>query len=266
MEQMNLDDEQWGFSDEARDELEADPLTASMSVAEAHKKRADREEWADYVMEDMGQLGDGTLNVRFRRWLIEADRSLQEDMLTLIDRDRRGMFVFFDSVIQLVDGRISQLWGPGPGGINLHTLGAFAQALGLYLLTASDEPTVVLAAERGARDLPSCRVVAEVLASQGVVTYLSPEGLGVDAVTELVGEKRVDLGVCLSEAENGMRGPVVVVDCEGEPLCQSACDCVNRALQEIDVFDDVRRFDLRKALREELVIPLGGVAKAENGQ
>ena len=75
-------------------------------------------------------------------------------------------------------------------------------------------------------------------------------------MAELVVGKHADAGICLTASPEGACGPVKVLGCDGEPLCEAACKQINASLRDVDMFDDIRRFDLRKALREGLVIPL----------
>ncbi|MGN1361269.1 MAG: hypothetical protein ACI4VV_03240 [Eggerthellaceae bacterium] len=248
------DERGYELSDEALEELESDVMSASASIAQVHAERNAAEERADYLLSQLDQA-DSRVKARYGRWLVNADQELQ-DQLALLAEDPQGLARGFEGQLELCEGVLDAPWGPGPALLNRHTLGAFAQALGQYLLIACNDPSVILAGERGEADLPLCRVVAEVLASFGVVTYLAAYAQEASAVAELVVGKHADAGICLTASPEGACGPVKVLGCDGEPLCEAACKQINASLRDVDMFDDIRRFDLRKALREGLVIPL----------
>lgn len=242
------------LDDEALEELESDVMSASAPMAQVHADRARAEERADYVLSQLSGV-DAATAARFGRWLVNADQQLQ-DSLALLAEDPAGLEQAFKGVPELREGTLDAPWGAGPALLNRHTLAAFAHGLALYLLIACDEPTVVLAGERGASDLALCRVIAEVLASLGAVTYFMADACDVEAVADLVLQNHADAGVFLSAAGKDP-GPVRVLGCDGEPLCEAACSKVNAVMTGVDMFDDVRFFDLRKALREGLVVPCG---------
>lgn len=247
-------EEDWELSDEARDELESDALTASKTIAEDHAQRADREGRADYVLGSV-QGVDPVVKQRYGRWLVTADESLQDELAALAEQPE-ALAQSFAQVLQVKDGAADAPWAPGTACLNVHTLGALASALGSALLVASNDPKVVLAGQRGAVDLPQCRVVAECLAAAGVVTYLSPEECAAEQVGEYVARVGAQVGICLTAVAGEAPGPVRLLGSDGGPLAVALVERVNAALRQLDVFDDVDRFDLRKALREQLVVPL----------
>ena len=193
-------------------------------------------------MDDMTQQLD--------RWIANAqDPTVAQQLQDLRAGDETAVRDAFFQDLAFGTGGLRGIVGAGPNRMNVYTVAKATQGLATYLNEHFDEPSVAIARDsrNGGREF--VEVAAGVLAANGIRAYLYPRIEPTPALSFAVRDLGCSAGICMTAshnpaAYNGYKayGP------DGCQITTQAAHDIQKAINDTDVFDDVRSIPFEEAL------------------
>ena len=144
--------------------------------------------------------------------------------------------------------------GLGPNRLNVYTVGKATQGLADYLNSAFKSPTVALCRDtrHGSEEFVHC--VAEVLAGNGIRSYLFARVEPTPALSFAVRELGCSAGVNITASHNpAAYNGYKVYGADGCQITVEAAEAIQAAIDPVDCFDGVRSMPFGDALESGLV-------------
>lgn len=144
--------------------------------------------------------------------------------------------------------------GLGPNRLNVYTVGKATQGLADYLNGTFENPTVALCRDTRHGSEEFVRRVAEVLAGNGVKSYLFERVEPTPALSFAVRELGCSAGVNITASHNpAAYNGYKVYGADGCQITVEAAEAIQAAIDPVDCFDGVRAMPFDSALEEGLV-------------
>lgn len=144
--------------------------------------------------------------------------------------------------------------GLGPNRLNVYTVGKATQGLADYLNRAFENPTVALCRDTRHGSEEFVRRVAEVLAGNGIKSYLFDRVEPTPALSFAVRELGCSAGVNITASHNpAAYNGYKVYGPDGCQITVEAAEAIQAAIDPVDCFDGVKAMAFDRALEEELV-------------
>ena len=144
--------------------------------------------------------------------------------------------------------------GLGPNRLNVYTVGKATQGLADYLNGTFENPTVALCRDTRHGSEEFVRRVAEVLAGNGIKSYLFERVEPTPALSFAVRELGCSAGVNITASHNpAAYNGYKVYGADGCQITVEAAEAIQAAIDPVDCFDGVRAMPFDSALEEGLV-------------
>ena len=144
--------------------------------------------------------------------------------------------------------------GLGSNRLNVYTVGKATQGLADYLNSAFENPTVALCRDTRHGSEEFVRRVAEVLAGNGIKSYLFERVEPTPALSFAVRELCCSAGVNITASHNpAAYNGYKVYGPDGCQITVEAAEAIQTAIDPVDCFDGVRAMAFDRALDEGLV-------------
>lgn len=144
--------------------------------------------------------------------------------------------------------------GLGPNRLNVYTVGKATQGLADYLNSAFENPTVALCRDTRHGSEEFVRRVAEVLAGNGIRSYLFERVEPTPALSFAVRELGCSGGVNITASHNpAAYNGYKVYGADGCQITVEAAETIQAAIDPVDCFDGVRSMPFDEALESGLV-------------
>ena len=187
----------------------------------------------------------------FKKW---ASCMTGTDKAELLALDESGKADSFFRNLEFGTGGLRGKLGLGPNRLNVYTVGKATQGLADYLNGIFENPTVALC-----RDTRHCseefvRRVAEVLAGNGISSYLFERVEPTPALSFAVRELGCSGGVNITASHNpASYNGYKVYGADGCQITVEAAEAIQAAIDPVDCFDGVKAMPFEKALEDGLV-------------
>lgn len=144
--------------------------------------------------------------------------------------------------------------GLGPNRLNVYTVGKATQGLADYLNSAFENPTVALCRDTRHGSEEFVRRVAEVLAGNGIKSYLFERVEPTPALSFAVRELGCSAGVNITASHNpAAYNGYKVYGADGCQITVEAAEAIQAAIDPVDCFHGVKSMAFDRALEEGLV-------------
>ena len=144
--------------------------------------------------------------------------------------------------------------GLGPNRLNIYTVGKATQGLADYLNGTFENPTVALCRDTRHGSEEFVRRVAEVLAGNGIRSYLFERVEPTPALSFAVRELGCSAGVNITASHNpAAYNGYKVYGADGCQITVEAAEAIQAAIDPVDCFDGVRSMPFGEALESGLV-------------
>ncbi|MFQ7046560.1 MAG: phospho-sugar mutase [Collinsella sp.] len=144
--------------------------------------------------------------------------------------------------------------GLGPNRLNVYTVGKATQGLADYLNSAFENPTVALCRDTRHGSEEFVRRVAEVLAGNGIKSYLFDRVEPTPALSFAVRELGCSAGVNITASHNpAAYNGYKVYGADGCQITVEAAEAIQAAIDPVDCFDGVKAVPFDRALEEGFV-------------
>ena len=187
----------------------------------------------------------------FQRWVSCLPDSASAGLLALDGSAKADSF--FRNLAFGTGGLRGKL-GLGPNRLNVYTVGKATQGLADYLNNSFDKPSVALCRDTRHGSEEFVRRVAEVLAGNGINSYLFERVEPTPALSFAVRELGCSAGVNITASHNpAAYNGYKVYGADGCQITVEAAEAVQAAIDPIDCFDGVKAMPFEKALEDGLV-------------
>lgn len=187
----------------------------------------------------------------FKKW---ASCLTGTDRAELLALDESAKADSFFRNLEFGTGGLRGKLGLGPNRLNAYTVGKATQGLADYLNSAFGNPTVALCRDTRHGSEEFVRRVAEVLAGNGIKSYLFERVEPTPALSFAVRELGCSAGVNITASHNpAAYNGYKVYGADGCQITVEAAEAIQAAIDPVDCFDGVKAMAFDRALDEGLV-------------
>ena len=188
---------------------------------------------------------------RYEAWLACCN-DVEQTKLMMLEEDQVED-AFFRKLTFGTGGLRGKL-GLGPNRLNVYTVGKATQGLADYLNSAFENPTVALCRDTRHGSEEFVRRVAEVLAGNGIKSYLFNRVEPTPALSFAVRELGCSAGVNITASHNpAAYNGYKVYGADGCQITVEAAEAIQAAIDPVDCFDGVKAVPFDRALEEGFV-------------
>ena len=186
---------------------------------------------------------------KYQRWMKCCNHC--EDLQGLSENDIKDSFF---RELSFGTGGLRGKLGLGPNRLNVYTVGKATQGLADYLNNSFDRPSVALCRDTRHGSEEFVRRVAEVLAGNGIKSYLFDRVEPTPALSFAVRELGCSAGVNITASHNpSAYNGYKVYGPDGCQITVEAAEAIQAAIDPVDCFDGVKAMAFDRALEEGLV-------------
>ncbi len=186
------------------------------------------------------------VDTRYEQWLDHVYEAGQVELAALPDDKREDAF-YRD--LAFGTGGLRGKLGLGPNRMNVYTVGKATQGLADYLNANFEEPSVALCRDTRHGSEEFVRRVAEVLAGNGVRSFLYERVEPTPALSFAVRELGCSAGVNITASHNpAAYNGYKVYGADGCQITVEAAKAIQAAIDSVDCFDGVKSTTFGEAL------------------
>ena len=186
---------------------------------------------------------------KYQRWMKCCNHC--EDLQGLSENDIKDSFF---RELSFGTGGLRGKIGLGPNRLNVYTVGKATQGLADYLNSALENPTVALCRDTRYGSEEFVRRVAEVLAGNGIKSYLFERVEPTPALSFAVRELGCSAGVNITASHNpAAYNGYKVYGADGCQIIVEAAEAIQSAIDPVDCFDGVKAMAFDRALEKGFV-------------
>ncbi|WP_343007755.1 phospho-sugar mutase [Collinsella aerofaciens] len=187
----------------------------------------------------------------YARWI---NCCSNRDRYRLISLDINQINEAFYRELSFGTGGLRGKIGLGSNRLNVYTVGKATQGLADYLNSTFENPTVALCRDTRHGSEEFVRRVAEVLAENGIKSYLFERVEPTPALSFAVRELNCSAGVNITASHNpAAYNGYKVYGADGCQITVEAAEAIQAAIDPVDCFDGVKAMAFDRALEEGLV-------------
>lgn len=187
----------------------------------------------------------------YEAWLAYCN-DVEQTKLMMLEEDQVEDAFFRE--LTFGTGGLRGKLGLGPNRLNVYTVGKATQGLADYLNSAFENPTVALCRDTRHGSEEFVRRVAEVLAGNGIRSYLFERVEPTPALSFAVRELGCSAGVNITASHNpAAYNGYKVYGADGCQITVEAAEAIQAAIDPVDCFDGVKAMAFDGALEEGLV-------------
>lgn len=195
-------------------------------------------------------INDGIVSV-YDKWISHCDDS---ERYALQQLSEVQIIDSFFRELSFGTGGLRGKLGLGPNRLNVYTVGKATQGLADYLNSAFENPTVALCRDTRHGSEEFVRRVAEVLAGNGIRSYLFDRVEPTPALSFAVRELGCSAGVNITASHNtAAYNGYKVYGPDGCQITVVAAEAIQAAIDPVDCFHGVKAMAFDRALEEGLV-------------
>lgn len=196
-------------------------------------------------------LNNVKINNCFETWLMYCCTAERVELQRLEENQIKD--AFFRELAFGTGGLRGKL-GLGPNRLNVYTVGKATQGLADYLNSAFENPTVALCRDTRHGSEEFVRRAAEVLAGNGIRSYLFDRVEPTPALSFAVRELGCSAGVNITASHNpAAYNGYKVYGADGCQITVEAAEAIQAAIDPVDCFDGVKAVPFDRALGEGFV-------------
>ena len=196
-------------------------------------------------------MTDKALKQTYKKW---ATRCNDSEIVELSELNEAQVKDAFFRELAFGTGGLRGRLGLGSNRLNVYTVGKATQGLADYLNSTFENPTVALCRDTRHGSEEFVRRVAEVLAGNGIKSYLFDRVEPTPALSFAVRELGCSAGVNITASHNpAAYNGYKVYGPDGCQITVEAADAIQAAIDPVDCFDGVRAMAFDRALDEGLV-------------
>lgn len=192
-----------------------------------------------------------TIDERYKHWLDCLDEAGRAELSIIAGDSREDAFY---RELAFGTGGLRGKLGLGPNRMNVYTVGKATQGLADYLNANFEKPTVALCRDTRHGSEEFVRRVAEVLAGNGVKSFLYERVEPTPALSFAVRELKCSAGVNITASHNpAAYNGYKVYGADGCQITVDAAKAIQAAIDPVDCFGGVKAMPFDEALSRGVV-------------
>ena len=196
-------------------------------------------------------LNNTEIQCSFETWLACCGTAEQRELRTI---DEKQIVDSFFRELAFGTGGLRGKLGLGPNRLNVYTVGKATQGLADYLNGTFENPTVALCRDTRHGSEEFVRRVAEVLAGNGIRSFLFERVEPTPALSFAVRELGCSAGVNITASHNpAAYNGYKVYGADGCQITVEAAEAIQGAIDPVDCFDGVKAIPFERALEDGFV-------------
>lgn len=184
----------------------------------------------------------------YNRWLEKADEELKIELRAMDDAAIEDAF-YRD--LAFGTGGLRGTIGAGTNRMNVHVVAKASQGLSNYLLSTTENQSVVIGYDSRIKSDVFAKVAAGVFAANGVKVHIWPELLPVPTVSFAVRYLHASAGVMITASHNPSKyNGYKVYGPDGCQITTEAAAAILAQIDALDIFVDVRTSSFEDGLKD----------------
>lgn len=188
----------------------------------------------------------------FERWLNTSmdDPDLTDELNAVRGREDE-IFDRFYRDLEFGTAGLRGVIGAGTNRMNIYTIRRATQGLADYLNGKNSRPSVAISYDSRIKSDVFSKEAASVLAANGIQVFLYKELMPVPALSFATRELHCDAGIMVTASHNPAKyNGYKVYGGDGCQMTETAADAVLAQINQLDIFEDIRRSDFDQAVRD----------------
>ena len=188
------------------------------------------------------------------------DEATKKQVKYLMDNDMKELVESFYKDLEFGTGGLRGIMGVGSNRMNVYTVGAATQGLANYLRKnfAGEQIRVAVGHDSRNNSRMFAERVADIFASNGFTVFLFDALRPTPELSFAIRELKCHSGVVVTASHNPKEyNGYKVYWSDGAQLPPHHADAIAKRLEEIDIFDGVKRMDFEEAVKSGLIETMG---------
>ncbi len=199
------------------------------------------------------------INEQYKLWCEKAtiDPDLVAELKAIADNDEAISDAFYKD-LEFGTGGLRGVIGAGTNRMNVYTVGKATQGLAAYVNSVTENGKVAIAYDSRIKSDVFARDAAAILAANGIKVYIYKELMPTPMLSYAVRHLGCDAGIVVTASHNPSKyNGYKAYGNDGCQLGLEAADYVLSIMNQVDIFDGVKRVDFDEALAEGKIEYIG---------
>ena len=192
------------------------------------------------------------INALYSLWSEKAvlDADLIDELKSIDGKEDEILDRFYRS-LEFGTAGLRGVLGAGTNRMNIYTVNQATQGLSNYLNEAFENPSVAIAYDSRIKSDLFAREAAGVLAANGIKVYIYPELVPTPMLSFAVRRLKCSSGIIITASHNPAKyNGYKCYDPNGYQMTDEAAQKTYDYIQQVDMFDGVKRMDFEKGLED----------------
>lgn len=187
----------------------------------------------------------------YERWLLNTEGDIKAELERM---DEAAIEDAFYRDLAFGTGGLRGLIGAGTNRMNVHVVAKASQGVANYLLSCSNEPSVVIGYDSRIKSDVFARTAAGVFAANGITVHFWPQLLPVPTVSFATRFLKTSAGIMITASHNPSKyNGYKVYGSDGCQITTEAAKVILAQINALDIFADVKTLDFDTAVAEKKV-------------
>lgn len=199
------------------------------------------------------------VNKQYNLWCEKAiiDPDLVEELKSIKDNSEAINDAFYKD-LEFGTGGLRGVIGAGTNRMNVYTVGKATQGLAAYVNSVTKDGKVAIAYDSRIKSDVFARDAAAILAANGIKVYIYKELMPTPMLSFAVRHLKCDAGIVVTASHNPSKyNGYKAYGNDGCQLGLEAADYVLSIMNQVDIFDGVKRIDFDSAVKEGKIEYIG---------
>jgi len=191
----------------------------------------------------------------YKRWqsVTIEDKDLVSELQEIQNNDKE-MKERFGAELSFGTAGLRGILGVGTNRMNIYTVAKATTGLAMYVLTQHNPHSVAIAYDSRHKSELFAQTAVEVLVANGIKVYLYKTLAPTPMLSFAVRYLNCTAGIMVTASHNPAEyNGYKVYGADGCQMTSDAADAVQKNIQQVDIFEDVKRIPFKKALDEGMV-------------
>lgn len=189
---------------------------------------------------------------QYKRWLEKAasDEEMHQELLAIAHQEKEIEDRFYRE-LEFGTGGLRGVLGAGTNRMNIYTVGKATQGLSNYLKRRLEKPSVAIGYDSRIHSDFFAETAAAIFAANGIAVHLYPRLMPTPALSFAVRDLGCSGGVVITASHNPAKyNGYKVYGPDGCQITTEAAKAIQKEIDSVDPFDDVRRMDFGAAVKK----------------
>lgn len=189
----------------------------------------------------------------YRRWLEQADASLQDELAAMSNTDIEEAF---HQNLSFGTGGLRGILGAGTNRMNVHTVAKASQGLADHIIKTvpAQKQSIAISYDSRIRSALFARTVASVFAANGILTWIYPTLMPTPCLSFAVRTLGCAAGVMITASHNPAQyNGYKVYGPDGCQITTKTAEAILAEIDRLDIFNDIRSLTFDEAVEKGMI-------------